>query len=101
VLVDHVLEIGREVNLAGAGPGKASNASAAASTRRAAPRRRAVLLRATRDSSSSVFRSIFTSVRSVPSALMKPPCAVPVCTLILLRPTSGAALLQRALKPFM
>src|SRR6476660_2185353 len=39
-------------------------------------------LRATRDSSSSVCRSIFTSVRTVPSALTKPPCAVPVWTLL-------------------
>src|SRR6476620_5635862 len=41
-------------------------------------------LRAIVESSSSATRSSFTSVRTLPSAATKPPCAVPVCTLILL-----------------
>ena len=55
-----------------------------------------------RDSSSSVLRSIVTSIRSVPSALMKPPCAVPVWTLILLNPIRLAPRAASAvLNPFM
>ena len=58
--------------------------------------------RASRDSSSSVSRSIATSVRTEPSALTKPPCAVPVCTLILLSPTRSAPRsFSLRLKPFM
>ena len=76
---------------------------AAASTRRAAPRRRGRTPSApARDSSSSVFEVDLDVGAHVPSALTKPPCAVPVWTLILLRPTRLAPRsFSFRLKPFM
>ena len=66
VLVDHVLEIGGEVDLAGADARK--RVERLGRQRRGAVLHGAaetvVLRAATRDSSSSVFRSIFTSVRT-------------------------------------
>jgi len=50
------------------------------------------------ESSFSVLRSIFTSIRTLPSGATKPPCAVPVWMLILLMPVS---LPRAALYPFM